>query len=269
MGLLTRALSQLYIKKVSQLRNMAGYVPNDIKVPSLCAFQLIGDPLLTEHYAKHFNVVLIDMQHGIYSEETAFQCIQRLEKFPDCWGLVRVAQNSYARIQRALDAGAHAILAPMVNNAEEAEYLVKNCRYPPLGIRSWGPTRALAHYDADAANKAVKVIAMIETKEAIDNLDAILDVEGLDGAFVCPSDLSLALGEPPLASPTATHVIDAINRVRDGCKARGKLSFLFVGDKHRAQEALTEGWSVCIPAADISWMRAAIEDIVDIPIMKK
>jgi len=250
-------------------RAMAGST-SQLKAPALGAFQLIGDPLLTETYAKAgFDVVLVDMQHGIYSERTAFECIQRMEKFPDSTCLVRTANNDPALIQRALDAGAQGVLAPMISNAEEARFLVKNCRYPPEGVRSWGPTRAFALHDTKAANKAVKVIAMIENQEAVDNLDEILDVEGLDGAFVGPCDLSIALGAPPLATPTAPHVVDAITRVREGCKARGKLGMLFCGSKERAEEALKEGWSVAFPQADISWMVEAAQRITDMPLLKK
>jgi len=251
-------------------RAMSGFTPKQLKGPGLCAFQLIGDPILTEHYAKAgFQAVLVDMQHGIYSESIAFQCIHRLEKFPNCFPMVRVSDNNPGLIQRALDAGAHGILAPMINNAEEAKRLVASCRYPPLGVRSWGPTRALASYNTVEANNAIKVIAMIETADAIKNLDEILDVEGLDGAFIGPCDLSISLGAPPLSNPTAPHVVEAITKTREGCQKRGKIGMIFVGDKARAQEALEEGWSLCIPAADISWMTETIANIVDIPAMKK
>jgi len=255
---------------VKQFATMAVNLNKKLQGPGLCAFQLLGEPLLTEHYAKGgFNAVVVDMQHGIYSEKTAFDCVQRLEKFPHCFPLIRVSDNNPGLIQRALDAGALGILAPMINTPAQAEALVRSCRYPPLGERSWGPSRALAVSDPHEANSVVKVIAMIETREAIDNLDAILDVEGLDGAFIGPCDLSISLGEPPQGTPTAKHVIDAINKTRDACKARNKIGMIFVGDKHRAQEALEEGWAFAAPGADALWLSKLIADITDIPIMKK
>ena len=97
---------------------------------------------MTEQYAAlGFGAVLIDQQHGLLDERTAFECVQRLEKFPGCFPIVRVCDNSIALISRALDAGAVGVLAPMINTAAEARGLVEQCRYPPRGVRSWGPTR--------------------------------------------------------------------------------------------------------------------------------
>merc|ERR1712001_802760 len=115
--------------------------------------------------------------------------------------MVRVADNTPALIReihsRALDAGACGIVAPMINNREDAQRLVDKCRYAPEGKRSWGPTRALAgDITPEQANAYVKVFAMIETRKAIQNLDSILDLKGVDGAFLGPSDLSISLGVP-------------------------------------------------------------------------
>jgi len=249
---------------------MSPQIKKDLKGPGLVAFQLLGDPVLTEHYAMGgFSAVVVDMQHGTsLCESNAFDCIQRIEKFPNCFPIVRVSDNNPGLIQRALDAGALGIIAPMINTPAQAEALVKNCRYPPQGERSWGPARATALADTKEANAAVKVIAMIETRQAIENVEAILDVEGLDGAFIGPCDLSISLGEEPQGTPTAQHVIDAISKTRDACKSRGKLGMLFCGDKHRAQAALEEGWAFAAPGADVFWMKQLVADIVDIPIMK-
>merc|ERR1712154_292959 len=185
------------------------------------AFQMISDPIVTEQYAKlGFGAVLIDQQHGLLDERTAFECVQRLEKFPDCFPIVRVCDNSTALISRALDAGACVIIAP-----EEAKRLVDQCRYPPHGLRSWGPTRALI-LDAGPsdANQYVKAFAMIETAEAIKNLDAILDVEGLDGVFVGPYDLSISLGIKPMGDLTQVDMVAVTKKVLEGCKKRGKVA---------------------------------------------
>ena len=116
-------------------------------------------------------------------------------------------------------------------------------RYAPGGVRSWGPSRALI-LDAgtEQANNYVKVLAMIETREAIENLDSILDLPGLDGAFVGPSDLSISLGVAPQGRPTDPVVTGAIDKVLSACKARGKLKMLYCGDKQWAKEALSQGW---------------------------
>ena len=113
-----------------------------LSTPFVGAFQMISDPIVTEQYGKlGFGAVLIDQQHGLLDERTAFECVQRLEKFPSCFPIIRVCDNSTALISRALDAGATGILAPMINTADQARKLVEQCRYPPRGVRSWGPTR--------------------------------------------------------------------------------------------------------------------------------
>merc|ERR1719150_1930934 len=173
-------------------------VKKTLTAPFVGAFQMLADPLLPEHYAKAgLRAVLIDQQHGLLDERTAFECVQRLEKFPTCFPIVRVADNTPALISRALDAGACGIVAPMISTRDDAQRLVEQCRYAPHGKRSWGPTRALiGEATTQQANDYVKVFAMIETREAIENLDSILDLEGLDGAFLGPSDLSISLGVP-------------------------------------------------------------------------
>merc|ERR1712098_603276 len=237
-----------------------------LKTPLVGAFQMLSDPLLTEHYARlGFGAVLIDQQHGLLDERTAFECVQRLEKFPHCFPIVRVADNSTALISRALDAGACGIIAPMINTVEDAKKLVEQCRYAPEGKRSWGPTRALI-LDAgtEDANTHVKVFAMIETAEAIKNLDSILDLDGLDGAFVGPCDLSISLGVAPSLIPSDPVVLSAIEKVLEGCKKRGKIGMLMCGDKKSGETALKQGWSGVFPGADITWMIGAAKEMSSI-----
>lgn len=224
---------------------------------------MIPDPLLTEHYANAgLGAVLIDRQHGLLDERTAFECVQRLEKFPTCFPIVRVADTNPALISRALDAGTCGIIAPMISTREDAKKLVDECRYAPLGKRSWGPTRALVgSASPEDANDYVKVYAMIETREAIQNLDSILDLEGLDGIFLGPSDLSISLGvTTDLGLPKDPEVLGAIDKVLAGCKARGKLSMIFCGSKEWARDCLKQGWDGVFPGADIGWISAAAKD---------
>merc|ERR1711972_206759 len=239
-----------------------------LKPPFVGVFQKVADPIVSEHFAKAgLGVVLIDQQHGLLDERTSFECLQRLEKFPACFPMVRVADNTPALISRALDAGACGIVAPMISTKEDAQRLVEQCRYAPHGKRSWGPTRALiGEATTEQANDYVKVFAMIETREAIENLDSILDLEGLDGAFLGPSDLSISLGVPTdLGLPKCQYtlarwdpeVIAAIQKVLDGCKSRGKLGLIYCGDNERAKACLKQGWSGVFPGADIGWVAAA------------
>jgi 4-hydroxy-2-oxoheptanedioate aldolase len=108
-----------------------------------------------------------------------------------------VPWNEPGVIMNALDAGATGVIVPMVGNADEAEGAVAACRYPPHGMRSWGPTRAAlgaSAYSAAWANERVLCIVMIETEEGLDNAEAILAVDGVDAVFIGPTDLSLSFG---------------------------------------------------------------------------
>merc|ERR1719466_350478 len=226
------SVTKLLSKHTTTLMSLSN-ITKTLKTPFVGAFQMLSAPLLTEHYAKAgFKAVLIDQQHGLLDERTSFECLQRLEKFPDCFPMVRVADNTPALISRALDAGACGIVAPMINNREDAQRLVDQCRHAPQGKRSWGPTRALAgDITPQQANDYVKVFAMIETREAIQNLDSILDLEGVDGAFLGPADLSISFGvSTDLGLPKDPEVVAAIQKVHDGCKSRSKLGLIYCGD---------------------------------------
>ena len=114
---------------------------------------------------------------------------------------------------RALDAGAMGIICPMINTKAEAEALVRAGRYPPMGERSFGPYRA-SQYGADywqKANEEVLLFAMVETRQAVSNLEEILSVKGINGVYVGPSDLSLSMGKPPTLDPTDKEVLTAID----------------------------------------------------------
>ena len=142
--------------------------------------------------------LVVDMQHGMIDYQmmvTMLQAISTTNTVP----LVRVPWNDPAHIQKALDAGAYGIICPMINNRAEAEKFVGSCRYAPLGYRSSGPIRASLYGGADyhmKANDIVLAFGMIETAEAMENLDEIMSVKGLDAIYVGPSDLSISLRLP-------------------------------------------------------------------------
>ena len=131
---------------------------------------------------QNFDALCVDMQHGTGELNDVLPMLQAISQ-TDTVPIVRVAWNEPAAIMKALDLGAYGIIVPLINNAEEAAAAVAACRYPPDGIRSSGPVRAM-HYGGgnyfDYANDEIIVMAMIETKEGIENLDAICATPGLD-----------------------------------------------------------------------------------------
>jgi 4-hydroxy-2-oxoheptanedioate aldolase len=139
--------------------------------------------------------VTIDLQHGLAGYQAAVTMLQAIAT-TDAVPLARSTWNDPAQIMRLLDAGAYGIICPMINTRAEAESFVGACRYPPLGYRSLGPTRAAVYAGADyaqQANDTVVTLAMVETQQALDNLEDILTTPGLDGVFVGPGDLLLSL----------------------------------------------------------------------------
>jgi 4-hydroxy-2-oxoheptanedioate aldolase len=155
-----------------------------------------------------YDYVCVDMQHGLadYGDVVALlQAAARSAATP----LVRVPWNEPGIIGRVLDAGALGVIIPMVNSADEARQAVAACRYPPDGARSFGPLGAATTYGGTyvgAANRSVACIPMIETQQAVEQIDDILAVPGIDAIYVGPADLSFSYGmAPTLASSGDRH----------------------------------------------------------------
>src|SRR5262249_49800213 len=154
------------------------------------------------------------------------------------------------------DVGASGILAPMINSGEDARRLVEFVKFPPLGERSWGPRAALSLSGLEAAayfraaNAMVQAIAMIETRAALDALDEILRVEGLDGVFVGPSDLSIALSEGGSVEPRGAAVMNEARRVAELAKAHGKYAAMFCFDGADARAMQMLGYRLCTISSD-------------------
>src|SRR5210317_2569 len=141
----------------------------------------------------------IDLQHGLVDYSDALPMLQAISS-TNTTPITRVNWNEPGQIMKILDAGSYGVICPMVSNKKEAEKFVQACMYPPNGYRSFGPVRGLIYGGQDYAKHAdteLLKFAMIETKEALDKLDEIMSVKGVDGIYIVPADLSLAIGEEP------------------------------------------------------------------------
>jgi len=156
----------------------------------------IGHPDIAEIIGQlGFDWVFIDMEHTAMTFETVQNLMQAMS-FSGTVPIIRVPWNNPVYVKQALDIGAYGIIIPMVNTKEEAIQAVRSVRYPPLGIRGFGPRRAASN-DPDyvaTANQEIFLGIQIESQMAIDNLDEILSVEGIDAILLGPYDLSLNLG---------------------------------------------------------------------------
>lgn len=170
-----------------------------------------------------FDWVLVDMQHGCMGYETAVEMIRAID-LAGVTPVVRVPWNEPGIVGRMLDAGAMGIIAPMIQGPDDARRLVEACRYPPLGRRSLGPIRVGVRDGptyVPTANDRVAVIPMIETAEALETVEAIAAVPGVDALFVGPFDLSFALGLPPGDNDGAPAFDAALARVNAAAQAAG------------------------------------------------
>ena len=187
------------------------------------AWVLLREPLIAESAARAgYDYVSLDLQHGLLSYadlENMVQAVVAGGSVP----LVRTPWLDHWMIGRALDAGAAGVIVPMVNNADDARRVAQACRYAPVGNRSIGPIVASTRESdyAATANDRVLCIVMIETKEAVDNIDEILSVPGIDAVYIGPSDLSLSYGLRPSAEQNDPVFIEALKKVHDACVRHG------------------------------------------------
>jgi 4-hydroxy-2-oxoheptanedioate aldolase len=191
---------------------------------TLGAWLSLRDPLLAEVAATSgYDYVCVDMQHGMSDLGHVVAMLHAMARTPTV-PIVRVPWNEQGIIGRVLDAGALGVIIPMVNSVEEAERAVAACRYTPAGTRSFGPLGANVRYGtgyAASANELVACIPMIETREAVECLDDILSVPGIDAVYVGPADLSLTYGLPPGPDNPGDPFHSALATVVAACQRHG------------------------------------------------
>jgi 4-hydroxy-2-oxoheptanedioate aldolase len=211
-----------------------------------------------------FDSLVIDMQHGVVDYQQAVNMLTAIST-TDTVPMVRVPWLDPGIIMKMFDAGAYALICPMVNNREDAEKLVAATKYPPLGNRSFGPIRALLYAGADygqKANDTVVSFAMIETREALDNLDDILSVEGLDAVYIGPADLSLALGCTPKFDQDEKEVVEAIDYILARAKAHGVVAGIHNGTPEYALKMVEKGFQFVTVASDARLMAVGAQKVV-------
>ena len=222
-------------------------------------FVEIGHPDITEWLSRlDFDWILLDAEHGPLGYETLQRMMQSM-KGTGCVPIVRPQWNDPVVIKRVLDIGAYGVLIPWVNSRDEAEKAVRACKYPPQGLRGYGPRRA-AMLDPDyfnTANEQLLIAVQIETQMALDNLDEILSVEGIDACYIGPYDLSCSLGFGIPPKWDNAHYLAAFDRVLVSAKQHGKAAGMFA-TLDNIEWALEKGFTFnTVDDADVFLVRGA------------
>jgi 4-hydroxy-2-oxoheptanedioate aldolase len=207
----------------------------------------------------------VDLQHGVvdYAQMVGMlQAISTTGTVP----VVRVPWLEPGILMKALDAGAYGVICPMVNTREEAQRFVAWTSYAPRGTRSFGPIRATLYGGADYPQHADRTIvrfAMIETAQALDNLDAILSVEGLDAIYVGPSDLSLSLGCKPVFDDVEPKAAAAIAHIVERARAHGVKAGIHNGRPDVAAARIAAGYRFVTLGSDARFLAAGSQEMLD------
>jgi len=226
------------------------------------AWTTLASPLVVEAIAREgFAAVNLDAQHGMWDMATLIAGIGAV-RAGGASALVRVPLEDFALVSRALDLGAEAIIAPMINNASDARRFAAAAKYPPLGERSWGPVRAMMLQGQSAptdylraANDGTLTMAMIETPAALNNVEEIAATPGIDCLFIGPYDLATSLNAGQAQDITAPEVERAIDEICAAAKKAGKIPAIYARDAARALAMAKRGFRFIGVASDLNILR--------------
>jgi 4-hydroxy-2-oxoheptanedioate aldolase len=224
-------------------------------------WSVLDSPVSTEWLAHvGWDYIALDIQHGLIGYSGMVAGLTAIDASGSTVGLVRVEVNDATAIGRALDAGAVGVIVPMINDAEDAAKAVAAATYPPTGIRSYGPMRSQLRIGPRPAeaNRDTVVLAMIETPGGLANVEEICAVTGLDGVYVGPSDLRLALGGEHSQDPAVDDEFEAaLKRVREAAANAGIAAGIHTSDGATAARRLGEGFTFATDASDLVHLKLA------------
>ncbi|MBN9051744.1 MAG: hydroxyacid aldolase [Rhizobiales bacterium] len=225
----------------------------------------LTSPLVAEVLAREgFDAVTIDGQHGMWDQAATVAAIGSI-RHGGAAPIVRVPINDEAGVSRVLDWGAEGVIMPMVNTVDDAKRFVAAAKFPPGGERSWGPHRATMlgrmpdqKIYLREANRLTVTLAMIETREALDNVEAIAAVPGIDMLFVGPSDLSIALSNGADVDPHSAEVEQALDKIVAAARKAHKWAGIYCMNAERALACAKRGFRFHAIGSDLGFLRAGI-----------
>jgi 4-hydroxy-2-oxoheptanedioate aldolase len=216
----------------------------------------LGSPIAAERLAgTGIDFIMIDSQHGSFGPDSITATLMAITAGGSV-PMARVARNDYTLIGRLLDEGALGIVVPMVHTADDAKAAADACRYPPTGTRSWGWARAAAYGDdyPFAVNDEVFVAVQIESAQAVENAEAILGTEGVDGCWIGPADLTLSLGYRPGSEDGNRALAEAVDRIEAACQATDKIAGYACGSAEQAKRLADRGFRFLTAGSDAGFL---------------
>lgn len=239
------------------------------EAPVYLTWSLLPSPHLLEQCARSdFGGVVLDMQHGLITEADAREMISAAY-LADKPVLVRIPLGRFDLASRVLDWGARGVVAPMINDPDLARDFVDTMKYPPLGQRSWGAVRAhqLQEDTRDGTtflkdnNAETAAFAMIETRDALDNLEGILAVPGLDGVLVEPSDLSISLSDGAWVDSSSSELDVPLSRIASVCAERDLIAAIYAKNPTEALRFKEFGFQCIAVGADVAYVDLGLSSI--------
>ena len=221
----------------------------------------MGSPFAAELMGESgFDYVCVDLQHGLSDFELGWQLVQAL-RATNATPIVRVPFNHTPWPGKAFDAGAEAVVVPMVNTRAEAEAAVAASRYAPLGVRSYGPVRGAIVMGDDPVevNRRVLCLCMIESVRAVEAVDEICSTPGLDGIYIGPADLAVSMAGTTKAMGSKEHA-DAIEVVRRACATHGIKAGIHTSGGAQSRTFAEQGFDMCTLATDATLLRNMVRD---------
>ena len=209
-----------------------------------------------------FDYLGIDTQHGMIDVPAAARLLYAVP-IGGLPVIVRVPANDGAQIGKILDCGADGVIVPMINTAEEAASAVATCRYAPDGVRSFGPVRRHIGRDVKAVQDRAACFVMIETAEAVENVEAIVRTPGLTGIYLGSADLAASMGMAPSAVPTAPTLREAQKRVAAACREAGVLAGCHGLSAPHVREMIEDGYGMVSLTADKGYMLAGAAQLLN------
>lgn len=204
-----------------------------------------------------FDSVTVDLQHGVQDYISMVECFQAMGGHP-VTPMVRVPWNEPGIIGKVLDGGAYGVICPMVNTPQEVKDLVSYAKYPPAGTRSNGPIRAgmygVAGNYQKTANDEIVLLPMMETKIAVEHLEAILDVQGIDGIYVGPADLGFSYGLEPKLDHTEPQILKIYEKVAKECHKRNLYPGIHCSGAEGAVRAINMGFKLVTLSNEVGLM---------------